>query len=413
MKAIINIKIYDYHNFIDNGYIIYNESILEVGHMKDYKGHHESFDGEGMLLIPGLINSHTHIYSTLFRGAPLQASPTNFLEILEQIWWKFDNELNLDAIRESTKAYVQDSLLVGVTSLIDHHASGEIENSLMTIHHVLEHYKMKHLLCFETSDRFNIEDCIKENTKYTFKGHFGLHASLSLSDRTLEKVKKNLDKPIHIHVAESEIDEILSVANHNTRVVNRLNVFELLREDSILAHCLYIDDDEAQLIKKKKCQVAINPTSNMNNAVGLYNNRILQKYDIDVLVGTDGLGVNVAKEYQNLYYVGNQSNDHPSELSLDWIIEQLKNSYNYFSRMYGCRVGRIIKGYDSDFMLIDYNAITPMTDTTIKGHLLFGVFEALRPYSVYVTGHKLVDQYQLVDKQLVDYNVVNELWRRL
>ena len=160
MKAIINARIYDFENYIENGFVIYNESIIDVGDMKDYNGHYELYDAKGKLLIPGLINGHTHIYSTLFRGAPLQASPNNFLEILDQIWWKFDKELTLASIRESAKAYGQMSLLCGVTSLIDHHASGEIIGSLQVIHEELDKLKMKHLLCFETSDRFDIKECI-------------------------------------------------------------------------------------------------------------------------------------------------------------------------------------------------------------------------------------------------------------
>jgi len=415
MKAIINARIYDFENYIENGFVIYNESIIDVGDMKDYNGHYELYDAKGKLLIPGLINGHTHIYSTLFRGAPLQASPNNFLEILDQIWWKFDKELTLPSIRESAKAYGQMSLLCGVTSLIDHHASGEIIGSLEVIHEELDKLKMKHLLCFETSDRFDIKECIEENTHTSIhKGHFGLHASLSLSDETLEQVSLTVeDKPIHIHVAESQIDEDLCQSNHECSVVERLNSFNLLNKDSILAHCLYINDLEASIIKEKECYVAINPSSNLNNAVGLYNNKILMSHDIPVLVGTDGLGANIAKAYQNLYYVGNQSRQHPSEVGLEWIKKQLMTSYDYVNRLYGCRLGRIKKEYDSDFLLIDYDSITPMNQDNIFAHMIFGVFEALRPYAVFIRGELQVDQNQLVLKEPVNQEIIEALWRNL
>lgn len=414
MKAIINARIYDYDNYIENGYIIYNETIVEVGHMTDFNGHYELYDAKGMLILPGLINSHTHIYSALFRGSPLHASPENFLQVLEQIWWKFDKQLTLDDIKESAKAYGNESLLSGVTSLIDHHASGEIENSLLTIHHVLDKMGIKHLLCFESSDRFDMDACIDENIKYTaIKGHFGLHAGLSLSDESLEKIKEKLDKPIHVHVAESDIDEQISVATHGMRVVHRLEKHELLSKNSILAHCLYINDEEAKLIKKYDCVVAINPTSNLNNAVGLYNQSLLYENEIPILVGTDGLGPNVAKEYQNLYYVGNQSNVHPSKVSLDWVKDQMKHSYTYFNRMHDVKIGQLKKDYVSDFIMIDYHPITPMNEANIFGHVLFGVFEALKPHTVIIEGEKKVDQYQLVYKNPVDHAVVEELWRKL
>lgn len=414
MKAIINARIYDYENYIENGYIIYNDKIVDVGDMADFDGHYELYDAKGMLILPGLINSHTHIYSALFRGSPLNASPNDFIQVLEQIWWKFDKALTLDAIKESAKAYCNESLLSGVTSLIDHHASGEIENSLLTLHHQLDHAGIKHLLCFESSDRYDIDACIDENTKYSsIKGHFGLHAGLSLSDASLEKIAARREKPIHVHVAESDIDEQISMASHGMRVVKRLEKYNLLSEDSILAHCLYINDEEAALIKKYKCSVAINPTSNLNNAVGLYNQSLLHEYDIPILVGTDGLGPNVAKEYQNLYYVGNQSNVHPSQIDLDWIKKQLKHSYAYFNKMNSTKIGLIEKDYISDFIMIDYQDITPINKDNIFGHVLFGVFEALKPHTVIIDGVKRVDQYALVNKQSIDHDIVEKLWRKL
>ncbi|MCH4889756.1 amidohydrolase [Acidaminobacter sp. JC074] len=414
MKAIVNVKIYDYQNYIPNGYVIFDRQIISVGPMEDFEGHYEIYDGKGMLLLPGLINGHTHIYSTLFRGSPLSASPNNFLEILEQIWWKFDKELTLDSIKESAKAYAQESLLCGVTSIIDHHASGVIEDSLMVIHHELEKREMKHLLCFETSDRFDIEACIKENLKYIESNHFGLHASMSLSNESLAKVSAVLgDRPIHIHVAESDLDEELSLSQYDKRVVQRLDDFNLLNKDSILAHCIYIDDQEGQMIKNKNCVVAINPTSNLNNGVGLYNQSLLSRLDIPLLIGTDGLGVNVAKEYQHLFYVGNQSNESNKDVSLDWVKKQVIHSYDYFNKLRNTRIGRISKGYDSDFILVDYHSITPVHTDNIFAHVLFGAFEALRPHTVIVGGKRKVDNYDLIENEVINEDVVKNLWRRL
>ena len=136
-------------------------------------------------------------------------------------------------------------------------------------------------------------------------------------------------------------------------------------------------------------------------------------HDIPVLVGTDGLGANIAKAYQNLYYVGNQSRNHPSKVSFEWIRKQLLTSYNYFNRLYGCRVGRIKKEYDSDFLLIDYESITPMNANNAFGHLIFGVFEALRPYAVFIRGELQVDQHQLILKETINQEIIEALWRNL
>lgn len=413
MKAIINGRIYDYDQYIEDGYIIFDDTIVEVGKMADYTGHHEVYDAQGKLIIPGLLNGHTHLYSTLFRGAPLQASPGNFMEVLEKIWWYFDSKLDLQAIEASAYLYGRDSLLMGVTSLIDHHASGQISGSLRLIRATLESVGIKGLVCFESSDRYAIEDCILENQDaISHNGYIGMHASLSLSDTSLEKLSK-LKGPIHIHVAESQVDQDLCEKAYDCRVIERLDKHELLRPDSILAHCLYINDKEASIIKDKACYLAINPESNLNNAVGLYNFQLIEKYKLNILVGTDGLGSNVAKSWQDFYYIGKTQINHPSGMSLGYVKNQIQESYSYFSRRYQKLIGRLEQNYVSDFMIIDYHAFTPINKDNIFSHILFGVFDALRPYAVFTDGKLRVDQYALVEPKK-DYNkTIQALWRRL
>lgn len=415
MKAIINARIYDYQNYIENGYMIYDHQILAVGPMSEFSGHFEIYDAKGKLLIPGLLNGHTHIYSALFRGAPFVASPNNFKEILDQIWWKFDALLTLDDIKASAYTYGEDCLRNGVTALIDHHASGTIKDSLLTLEIALQDLHIKHLLCFETSDRYDIEDCINENIyALDHHGHFGLHASMSLSDDTLTKVSGQLNgHPVHIHVAESIEDVQITKKAYGLDIVSRLASFKLLNEDSILAHCVHINKEEAQLIKEKKAYVAINPTSNLNNTVGIYQGHLLREENIPILVGTDGLGANIAKEYQALYYLGKTEENHPSKLSLDWIKDVIISGYDYFNRRSGLLIGQLKQGYQSDFLLIDYQYATPITEDNIFYHLFYGVFEQMKPFALFIEGQKYIDQYQLINPSKVNQNQVKNLWSRL
>ena len=69
MKAIINVKIYDYATYIENGYCIYGKEIIEVGEMENFPDFDEEIiDGKNKILLPGLINCHTHSPMTLLRG---------------------------------------------------------------------------------------------------------------------------------------------------------------------------------------------------------------------------------------------------------------------------------------------------------------------------------------------------------
>ncbi len=101
------------------------------------------------------------------------------------------------------------------------------------------------------------------------KGMFGLHASFTLSQNTLEKcADAGKDAGFHVHVAEGIADLRHSLSNYNKRVVERLNDARILGEKSIAVHCIHINDHEMDILKESNTMVVNNPESNMGNAVG-------------------------------------------------------------------------------------------------------------------------------------------------
>ncbi|HMK23502.1 MAG TPA: hypothetical protein VK466_14295, partial [Terriglobales bacterium] len=81
----------------------------------------EKLDAGGKLLMPALINCHTHLYSSLARGLPLQGTaPRNFIEILEKLWWKLDLALEEEDVYLSAMVALIDSAKAGVGTLFDH-----------------------------------------------------------------------------------------------------------------------------------------------------------------------------------------------------------------------------------------------------------------------------------------------------
>jgi cytosine/adenosine deaminase-related metal-dependent hydrolase len=401
MKAIKNVKIYDYDKYIESGYIIFKENIIEVGKMEHFKFEGQIIDGKGKLILPGLVNAHTHIYSTLFRGLSLKFNPKTFKDILTDLWWKFDKELKEDEIYYSGLVYGIESLKNGVTTLIDHHASGEIDNSLNVLKKaIVDKLNMRIILAFETSDRFDIDKCIKENKTFlNYKdefctGLFGMHASMSLSENTLEKIKGNLNNnPIHIHIAESEEDEIDCFNKYSKSIIERFNEKKLINDNSILAHCVHINEKEAKILKEKNVFVALNPSSNLNNNVGIFNYELLK--ELKILVGTDGLGSNVAKEIYNLNLMIKKSINSPIGINNEKIIEFINNSYEIVNRLLNIKIGKFRQSYKADFLLVDYDNPTPMNNLNIFSHILFGVFENLRPEKVFIDGKEVLSNYSV------------------
>lgn len=405
MKALTNACIFDFHNFKENSYIIFdNDEIKEVGDMIDFQGADDIYDCKGMIVMPGLINCHTHIYSTFARGMSVPFNPMKFQDILDQLWWKLDGQLDNKANYYSGLMYGCDCIKNGVTSVIDHHASGiDIKGSLSELKRsICDDLFMRGIFCFETSDRFNVDECIKENIDFAknksehFAGMFGMHASMSLSDDTLTKISKSIDDiPVHIHVAESGDDVKDCYDKHGKSIVERLNDFGLLNKNSILAHCVHISEEEAKIISEKGCSIAMNPTSNMNNAVGLANYEMFRKFQISCMIGNDGLGSNITRDFLNMVFGMKNRLNGPTKFDLSDLNIMIDNGYKFMSDMLGVKIGKIEKGYKADMITVPYEPPTPMNADNALSHVFFGIFDNFKPRDTWCSGRCMMKDYKL------------------
>ncbi len=427
-KAIINSKVYDFNRFIENGYVIFDDKILKVGPMETFVDQgYEIIDGKDHLVMPGLVTGHTHIYSTFARGMSVPFHPLNFQDILDQLWWKLDRNLDNKTTFYSGIVSAVDHMKNGVTTLIDHHASGiEISGSLDTLRKALcDHAHLRGVFAFETSDRFPVEKAIQENVEFSkhnnspfTKGLFGLHASMSLSEDTLIKVKKVLgDMPIHIHVAESVLDERDSKSKYKESILKRLERHGLLNPKSIIAHGIYVDDEELEIIKKHDCVIAVNFSSNMNNSVGVPPLKKFRDYGIPVIIGNDGISSAITTEYLSLYYATHLLDQTPNLFGLGELKQMINDTYDYVNQILNIKSGKIEKGYEADLLMVPYIAPTPMNKDNAFGHLFFGLFHSFKPKDVYVSGRQIVNNYEVNAELNTQYKEASKyaqkLWDRI
>ena len=92
-------------------------------------------DLDGALVLPGLVNAHTHLYSALARGMPGPAEPPkSFVEILEKVWWRLDRALDEESVYLSALVGAIEAARSGTTLVFDHHSSPSfIRGSLATL----------------------------------------------------------------------------------------------------------------------------------------------------------------------------------------------------------------------------------------------------------------------------------------
>ncbi|MGD0138199.1 MAG: amidohydrolase family protein [Tepidisphaeraceae bacterium] len=345
----------------------------------------EIVDCAGAVVLPGLVNGHTHLYSALAVGMPAPARiPRNFLEILQSVWWRLDQALDGQANEVSARIGALDALHCGTTTLIDHHASpNSIDGPLDRIEAGLASVGARGVLCYETTDRHGRagrDAGIAENDRYLRKcagradGRFaalvGGHASFTLDDDALDELARlaqRFDSGVHIHVAEDPCDEEACRRVHGMALIDRLERHGLLKPGSVFAHGTHLGADAIARVNAAGVTMAHNPRSNMNNAVGYAP---IGRFRGPVMLGTDGIGGDMFSEARHAWF---KSRDGGAGISPADVIAMLAASASRASASLGVTLGKLIPGAEADVVITDYVPFTPLAGNNFPGHFIFAL----------------------------------------
>jgi len=382
------------NSFFENGAVVWEDNtIVEVGDFETLKKKYadaEFIDAKGGVIHPAFINTHEHIYSALARGLSIKGyAPNGFLEILDGLWWTIDRNLDNDLTKLSAEATYLECIKNGVTTIFDHHASfGEISGSLFAIEEAARDFGVRSVLCYEISDRDGKEKAhaaIKENVDFAkhalslkddfIKGMMGMHASFTISDETMELCRKEKPKEIgyHIHVAEDILDLHRCLKEHGKRIVDRLYDWDVLGEKTLLAHCIYVNPHEMDLIRYTNTMVVHNPESNMGNACGCPPTMEIVHKGILTGLGTDGYTHDMIESWKvaNILH-----KHHLVDPGAAWaeVPEMLfQGNARIANRYFEKKLGVLEKGAAADIIITDYIPPTPMNAGNLNGHMLFGM----------------------------------------
>lgn len=372
----------------------------------------QEIDAAGMTLLPGLLNTHMHLYSMYSRGISTGRTSHGFLDVLQDLWWRLDRSLLKDACWMSAMFSGMDSLRSGTTTIVDHHASPSyIAGSLSTLSDALSRLGLRHVLSYEITDRNGAQgaaDGIEENLRFfdevnnertgLASGMIGLHASFTVSDTTLATLRDRVgprDPGYHIHVAEGAIDEEDSLKRYGKRIVARLDDAGLLGPRSIAVHCVGVDASERDLLAGSKTSVVVNTMSNMNNAVGLPAVREMLDVGIQVGIGTDGYTPNMFEEFRNTLVALRHRYNDPAGFWTEVQKAQIETNADIVSRLARRSVGSLKEGAAADFILVNYASPTPLDSNNAFGHMFFGMSADLVD-TVVVNGKIVVREHRVV-----------------
>lgn len=266
-------------------------------------------DGE---IFAGDVCAHTHLYSGLAGyGMPAaDPAPTNFVEILQRVWWRLDRALDAETLAISARAAIADALLSGTTALIDHHESpGFIAGSLAVLKQAVDDLGIRALLCYGATERNfgraeatrGLAESVNFTPSATVKPLVGLHASFTVSDETIRdaaEIARHHGVGIHIHVAEAVDDVADAQARGFGGPYARLEALDAVVPGTIIAHGVHLSPRAVARADAAGCWIVQNPRSNEGNKVGY---AAVLAHGHRVALGTDGWNADMAEEEAALF----------------------------------------------------------------------------------------------------------------
>ena len=411
--------------------------IREIGATADMRARYpeaEFVDAGGGVIMPGLINAHTHIYSGLARGLAIRGhDPRTFYQVLDGMWWNIDRHLDLEGTRASAYATILECIRNGVTTIFDHHASfREITGSLFAIRDTAAELGMRAGLCYEVSERDGMKKCdeaIEENESFArwaaaenddmIKAMFGGHALFTISDETFRKMAKANDglTGFHIHVCEGSTDREDSWNRYNSRPIDRLLKHGILGPKTILGHCIELTDDELDVIAQTDTMCVTNPESNMGNAVGVAP--VLKMFQKGILVGlgTDAYTHDMLESLKVELIIQRHNAGLPNVGWTESTGMLFRNNAAMCARYMSKPVGVLKPGALADIAVFDYRPFTQFSDANADGHMIFGFQGRMCTHTV-INGRLLMKDRKLVacDETAINERIraaADRLWKEL
>jgi putative selenium metabolism protein SsnA len=363
--------------------------ILAVGPTdKASSGFHadQVIDAKGCIVMPGLICAHTHLYGIALRGSGLSVKPpSDFIQILQRIWWPVDEALtNEDAYATALAASIE-SLMNGTTCYADtYSAPNSIDGSLDHIARASNEVGIRGIISFEATERRSVQEgtrglrenlrFIKREDKGRAMGMVSLHAPFTVSDELISRGVEASEKhhvPLTIHVSEGPSDGYHNMERYGKRSVERLHDAGLLSPRAVLAHCVHLDEREIELISESSASVAHNPMSNMLNAVGVASLLEMVDNGVNVGLGNDGYVFDMFENMRVAFLLQRVARRNPNRPSPQEVVEMCTVNA---ARAYGLTsLGSIEAGKRADIIVVRPSYMATPYSGSIYGYIVNGV----------------------------------------
>lgn len=399
-------KLLEHHTLaIDHGRII---DMLPTATAADkYSARHIIDRSDSHVLLPGLVNAHTHIAMSLFRGLADDLPLLAWLE--EHIWPAEVAHVNPDFIRLGTQLGIAEMLKTGTTCFNDMYYYPDV------VAHTSSELGMRATVGMIVIDFPSA--WAKDANEYFEKGLavadqykndplistvFAPHAPYTVNDENFIRVvatANELEKPIHLHLHETEFEVQDSFEKTGQRPLARMQELGILSPDLIAVHMTQLNDEEIELLGLNRVNVVHCPDSNLKLASGLCPVDKLIKAGVNVALGTDGAASNnnldLLGEMRTAALVAKVVAKDATAVDAQTALEMATiNGANALGL--GSEIGSLEVGKWADLCCIDLSALNTQPVHNPVSQIVYAA-NAQQVSDVWVAGKHLLNQKRLTN----------------
>ncbi len=389
----------------DGAVVVRGATIEDIGEAESILSRYEAslvIEGQGRVVLPGLINTHTHAAMVYFRGLADDLPLREWLE--EHIWPAENSLLSPEFVGDAVELACLEMLRAGVTTYNDMYFFGDsaaAATKRMGMRAVLG----VGILDFPSVGAATVDEYFDKASRFigTWRGDelispcIAPHAAYTCGPATLKRAKalsEELDVPLHIHLSETEWEVKEIISRYGTRPVLHLEALGFLDEKVLAAHCVWVDGDEIETLAKRKVGVSHCIESNLKLSSGIAPVSQMIGSGVKIALGTDGAAsnndLNILGEMSTAAKIHKAVAHDPTVLDAKTVLT-MATRWGADVIGLGDRVGTLENGKLADLITIDLRKphLTPLYN--VYSHIVYSAM-ASDVSMVMVNGRVVIDK---------------------
>lgn len=391
--------------------VIENDTIVQAEGFWRH-GADRIIDAEGCIVSPGFVQTHVHLCQSAFSGL---AEDLDVMTWLDQWIWPLEQRLDAATLSSSARLGVAEMLLTGTTSFLSMETARYTDSAFeaaadlgarATIGKAIMDREEPGTALLGESTAEAWSDLLR--LVHTWHGRDGGRIRASVSPRSPSAATPQMwadslelatrtDLIVHTHVNENRGQSENVAGVNGGRDIHYLNRVGALTRRSVLAHCVWLDDDEVALLTETATSVAHCPSANLKLGSGIADVPRLLAKGVNVGLGIDGAACNNthdARQEMRLAALLHRYRGNPAAVtSSDAFAMATRNGAKALG--YGGLIGSIQPGMKADIAVFDAPQFFEGTAERAQDHLVYSG-AALRARTVLVGGRVVVDDFDLV-----------------